>query len=69
MIGDHNKEENFAFSDRHVSRDWIDLFRKTTIEQRLRWLEEMNTFVRQVIPPNKFLRWQEYKQHQRLRKG
>ena len=48
------------FSHR-VSLDLLKAARKSTMEQRLRWLEEMQNFIRAAVPIEKWKRWQEYK--------
>ena len=54
-----NNEKRAQFSH-HVSDEILAVSRKTTMEQRFQWLEEMQNFIRAAVPIEKWKRWQEY---------
>ena len=49
-----------GFSHR-VSRELLEMSSKTTIEQRMEWLEQMQDFIYAAVPPEQIRRWEEYK--------
>jgi hypothetical protein len=44
------------------SQEKLDECKNLTLEQRLKWLEEANDFIRTFVPKEKIIRWQKIKQ-------
>lgn len=62
MSRDTRNEKEFCF---RLSREKLEAFQKSTPEQRLEWLEEVNEFVNTFVPKEKREAWKKISGYKR----